>query len=152
MYKYMYAHVWTKYFFHEAIYIYLVLHHQVILPSLHISLGVFKKLFDLFESECHRLDEHLFKLRAETEDDDEMTSTNNFDEQVTTSIKKRNSIAQQLRDKKSRLDELEEDLPLFVLQHTEMQQVNAEFHLLAKETCQLKMGILDLVSQSVVTE
>ena len=81
-----------------------------------------------------------------------MTSTNNFDEQVTTSIKKRNSIAQQLRDKKSRLDELEEDLPLFVLQHTEMQQVNAEFHLLAKETCQLKMGILDLVSQSVVTE
>ncbi|XP_071796167.1 uncharacterized protein [Asterias amurensis] len=119
---------------------------HVILPSLHISLGVFKKLFDLFESDCHRLDEHLFKLRAQVEDEDEDEDEDehrdtNFDVQIATSVKQRNHIAEQLTKKKSRLEELEDDLPLYVFQHTEQQDVDAEFRQMATETYQLRVDV-----------
>ena len=42
----------------HLIYVYVVCiyTHQVCLPGLHISLGIFQWLFDLMEQECHDLD------------------------------------------------------------------------------------------------
>lgn len=125
----------------------MYIYHQVILPSLHISLGVFKKLFDLFESNCHELDGQLFKLRTQSyDDDDDENAGTNFEEQIASSVQKRNTVAQQLREKQSRLDELEDDLPLYVLQHTEQQEVDAEFRQMARDTYQLRVDVHGLVS------
>ena len=116
---------------------------QVILPSLHISLGVFKKLYDLFEGECHDLDSHLFKLRADAEvdSDEDDLEVNNFDAQVSASISKQHNISKQLQDKQARLEEIEDDLPLYVLQNTTQQDASAEFCQMAMEAVQLRIDV-----------
>ena len=87
----------------------------------------------------------------EDEDEDEHRDTN-FDVQIATSVQQRNHIAQQLTKKKSRLEELEDDLPLYVLQHTEQQDVDAEFRQMATETYQLRVDVHGLVSLPCKTQ
>ena len=88
----------------------------------------FKKLYDLFEGECHDLDSHLFKLRADAEvdSDEDDLEVENFDAQVSASISKQHNISKQLQDKQARLEEIEDDLPLYVLRtrHSRMPVLN----------------------------
>ena len=88
---------------------------QVIVPTLHISLGVYKRLYDLFELECHQLDVEILKERAiasslEDEHDDNLTT--NFDKKVADELSRKRIIAKDLEEKRPQLEDLEEDIPL----------------------------------------
>ena len=100
---------------HNSDKMFLIYYCQVILPTLHISLGVFKKLFDLLEKECHSMDVELLHLRVRTEDSAGRT---NFDDQVVAERERQDNVKQILEEKRNDLERAEEELPLHVLQNT----------------------------------
>ncbi|XP_038062601.1 uncharacterized protein LOC119733094 [Patiria miniata] len=68
---------------------------HVVLPSLHISLGNFKQMYEL-EEHCHKLDYTLFKLRVtHADNDDDEEDPTNFDKRVTEEYTKRLTQAKQ---------------------------------------------------------
>ncbi|XP_033646390.1 uncharacterized protein LOC117305619 [Asterias rubens] len=90
----------------------------VIVPTLHISLGVFKRLYDLFEQACHELDVAILKERAiarDIDDDFEDDSTTDFDKKVENELCRKRTIKRDLQEKRDQLEDLEEDIPLPLL-------------------------------------
>lgn len=85
---------------------------QVIVPTLHISLGVYKKIFDLFELDCHELDVAILKERLEAEDD---TSNSSFDQQVASEAARKHDLEQLLLQKHREVAHIEDRLPLNLL-------------------------------------
>ncbi len=63
------------------------------MPTLHTSLGVFKKLYDLFEKACHGLDLQLFRMRVSVGDAEQ--EQNNFADEVAAEVQRH----QQIQDK-----------------------------------------------------
>ncbi|XP_071796273.1 uncharacterized protein [Asterias amurensis] len=122
---------------------------HVVLPSLHISLGVFKKLFDLYESACHELDLKLFKLRYEHDEVDTDAARSNFETQIDAEIKHQIDKKIQLTEKQNQLEQLEEDLPLYILQH-ETNKVDEQFIQMAHERFRLRAEIQEKETETDV--
>ncbi|XP_038062362.1 uncharacterized protein LOC119732830 [Patiria miniata] len=121
---------------------------HVVLPTLHISLGVFKKLYDLFERDCHDLDLELFHLRVKAQDNSDLT---NFDDQVANEIERLRRIQEQLHDKRSALESAEEDLPLYVLQN-EMEEIDDRFRDAASIAFKLRNDIQNLEKEAETSQ
>ena len=116
---------------------------QVIIPTLHISLGVYKKLFDLLERACHGLDVKLFQLRVTCKEHEQGT---NFDDQVITEIQRQDKIQQELAEKQAALEEAEEELPLHILNNeSELEDMDEAFRETATSVFKLRADIRDLV-------
>ena len=93
---------------HNSDKMFLIYYCQVILPTLHISLGVFKKKFDLLEKECHSLDVELLHLRVRTEDSAGRT---NFDDQVVAERERQDNVKQILEEKRMTLSVQRKNCP-----------------------------------------
>ena len=119
---------------------------QVVIPSLHLSLGIYKKLFDLFESACNDLDLQLCQLRAQ-HDDTDLPSSSNFEDQIITEAKRQQEISAVLAENRVSLEKIEEDLPLCVL---DKQQFSVEFRELANEAFRLRAEIMEQVRNLVI--
>ncbi|XP_038050937.1 uncharacterized protein LOC119724100 [Patiria miniata] len=91
--------------------------HNVIVPTLHISLGVYKRLYDLFEMECHRLDVEVLKQRAigRSLDDEDDSLATDFDKKVEDELSRQRRVEKDLQEKRNNLEELEEEVPLPLL-------------------------------------
>ncbi|XP_038053533.1 uncharacterized protein LOC119725985 [Patiria miniata] len=113
---------------------------HVIIPTLHISLGVYKKLFDLLERACHDLDVKLFQLRVTSQDHEEGT---NFDDQIAAEIQRQNKIQQDLTEKRSALEQAEEELPLYALRNN-CDKMDEAFRDTATSVFKLRADIRDL--------
>ncbi|XP_071787541.1 uncharacterized protein [Asterias amurensis] len=85
---------------------------QVVIPSLHISLGIYKKLFDMFESSCHNIDLKLYKWSVEFADEDDDNSATNFEQQISNEFERQQKIDSVMTQKQKELEQLEEELPL----------------------------------------
>ena len=126
-----------NYGFHTVIFLI-----QVVLPILHMSLGIFKKLYDMLEESCQDIDVQLFTLCVKHNEVD--NPSNNFDQRV------KEEYARQLRTKKEReaklaeMDRIEEELPLYLLQR-ELQAADGVFKDMANRTFTLKREIQELV-------
>ncbi|XP_038062353.1 uncharacterized protein LOC119732823 [Patiria miniata] len=126
---------------------------KVILPSLHISLGIFKKIYDLLESDCHSLDVRLFKLRVEGADEDDDDDEFNFDQAVVAEVRRQQELQHQLLQKRESLEELEEELPLFQLQsHPQAQQIHGEYREMICKAGQLHTDITELESRAAAVD
>ena len=75
---------------------------------------MFKKLYDLLESDCHNLNVTLFRLRVEGADD--VDQEFNFDQAVTAEVRRQQDLREKIISKQESLDELEDELPLLQLQ------------------------------------
>ena len=127
--------------------IYIFPSFQVILPSLHISLGVYKKLFDLLEDHCHKIDIRVFKLRLQHTDlSDVPECKSNFDQQILAAYKAQQKLQTDIDRKKSELEEIEEELPLQMLYG----QIKGDDHLsnVAQRAVQLRTQLQNLVGIS----
>ena len=120
---------------------------QVVLPSLHMSLGIFKKLFDMLEAQCHELDMKLFSLCVTNtdEDDDDATPECNFDQQVYAEYKRQILITEEKQKKEEELEQVEEELPLHLLQNN-LQAIDQTFQDMAKRAFTLRQELQELVS------
>ncbi len=90
----------------------------MIVPTLHISLGVFKRLYDLFEQAYHELDVAILKERAiarDIDDNFEDDSTTDFDKKVDNEQCRKRTIKRDLQEKQAQLEDLEEDIHLPLL-------------------------------------
>lgn len=115
------------YYINTGLYVFLTLIHvymlltllklQVVLPTLHISLGIFKKLYDLLENSCHKIDFTLYQLRVQNADKDDDCS-NNFDLKVAEEFERQQKLKKDQASKQKELEQVEEELPLEVLQQS----------------------------------
>ena len=123
---------------------------QVVLPSLHISLGIFKKLFDMYEEQCHELDMKLFTLcvtnPADEDDlDDDTPPLCNFDQQVNAEYKRQILLRDDKQKKEEELEQIEEELPLHLLQN-DLKSVDKTFKDMAKRAFTIRQELHELVS------
>ena len=118
--------------------------HKVVLPSLHMSLGIFKKIYDMFEAECHKIDLKLFQLRVQHADEEELMS-NNFDQRVAGEFQKQQQLTTDIAEKKEELEQVEDDLPLHILQQN-LPQADKVFREMANRAYTLRQEIEELVS------
>ncbi|XP_033116827.1 uncharacterized protein LOC117116845, partial [Anneissia japonica] len=88
---------------------------HVSVPSLHISLGVFKKLFDMYESEAHEIDCHMYECRKKTSDEDDKFGSSVFKKLIQNNIKTQLECKNKIEKKEQRLAEAEEEMPLIYL-------------------------------------
>jgi predicted nucleic acid-binding Zn-ribbon protein len=115
---------------------------------LHISLGVYKKLYDLFERDCHEVDLELFHLRVQAQDNFNLT---NFDDQVRDEKERLGRIQEQLHEKRVALESAEEDLPLYVLQN-EMEEIDDNFRDAATLAFKLRSDIQALEKEAETSQ
>ena len=114
------------------------------LPTLHMSLGIFKKLYDMLEESCHRIDVQLFQLCVSHFDSSD-PAENNFDQLAMQQCKTEEKMKADKAKKEAELDQIEEELPLHLLQK-EHQQVDGVFQELAYRAFELRRQIQGLVS------
>ena len=75
---------------------------------------MFKKLYDLFELECHPLDVDILQqqARAKSQDDDEDESmTTDFDKKIAAELSRKKKVEKDLEEKCKELEDLEEEIP-----------------------------------------
>ena len=88
------------------------------MPSLHIGLGVFKKLYDQMEIQANHIDGKIYayKVRqgndSDDEDDDRDQKATNFDQAIQRRIDQRIYIKGQLERKQEDLEDLFDEIPL----------------------------------------
>ena len=116
-------------------------HQKVIIPTLHISLGVFKKVYDLFEEECHMLDVTILKERLEAEDDANCT---HFDQMVASEASRLDRLQRDIQVQQSELERLQDELPLNLLNSL---TDNHAYSDVANRVDKQKADIATLVSQ-----
>ncbi|XP_022110640.1 uncharacterized protein LOC110990110 [Acanthaster planci] len=121
---------------------------HVILPTLHISLGVFKKLFDAFESACHRVDMQLFQVRVATEGQEQK---NYFDYRIRNEIERQQKIQKDLEEKRLQLIDAEDELPLHVLRTTK-EDMDGAFLEIANKAFRLQVEISRLEKEAKTVE
>ena len=102
------------------------------MPSLHISLGVYKRLFDLLEEDCNALDNTIFHHQVTDEDIDEEEDdfqSNNFTQNILSARADISKLKESLEKKQAQLEELKDDLPLQLLKLSSQElEQEAEFH------------------------
>ena len=109
-----------------------------------MSLGIYKKLFDLFESRCHAIDLKLYKLRVQyTDQDDMLQETSNFDEKVAAECVRQHKLDKEKAEKEQELEQLEEELPLRVLQHLNVSK--SAFQGMANRAFVLRLQLQEMV-------
>ncbi len=96
------------------------------MPSLHIGLGVFKRIYDEMEVEANKIDAKIYSHRVtsseeEEEEDDlplaDLTPKNNFEQAIHHRIAERTTICQAIEQKETEVEDLFDDLPLAGLKH-----------------------------------
>ena len=98
----------------------------------------------MFEAECHKIDLKLFKLRVEHIDEDQDVTTN-FDQKVAEEFQKQQQLATSITEKRLELEQVEDDLPLYILQKN-LHQVDKSFREMANWAYTLRREIHDAVS------
>ena len=92
---------------------------QVVVPSLHLGLGIYKKLFDNLEGECHDLDNIIYKAMVmDADDNPEPTCTSNFEQRIEKQIQKNKQVDREISKHKEQLEELLDEIPLYLLQES----------------------------------
>ena len=98
----------------------------------------------MFEAECHIIDLKLFQLRIQHTDEENDVS-NNFDQRVAEEFQKQQTLATSITDKQQELEQVEDELPLYILQNN-LHQVDRAFSEMANRAYTLRREIKDLVS------
>ena len=115
---------------------------QVIIPTLHISLGVYKKLYDLFEEECHKLDVFILEHKAKAVDESDTSEhPTNFGNQIKAEAMRKTQLAADLQKSRLQLEDLEDELPLDLLDFSNDHPTNNS----AIKVKQLRDNIADMV-------
>ena len=98
----------------------------------------------MFEERCHQLDLKLFTLRVQHTDDEDLSSTN-FDQKVAGEFRRQQQIAHDVTKKQQDLEQVEEVLPLHLLQQN-LQNADMVFREMANKAFTLRRELEDLVS------
>ena len=117
-------------------------HFQVVVPSLHLGLGIYKNLFDKLEAECHEIDNIIYKAMI-VDGSDEIDSpepTSNFAQRIGNQIQKNKLIDQEIQKQKDHLEQLDE-IPLFLLKGS-----------MTDEEVTLSRKVVDLIVQKNKTQ
>ena len=109
---------------------------QIIVPTLHLGLGIFKSIFDKLESDCHDLDVIIYKAMLKEES---QIDTNNFYQHITKQVERNAATRRKVENKKEELQDITDDLPLKLLSYT--LHTDKPFEL------QLDDDIIDLLEQ-----
>ena len=111
-------------------------------PTLHISLGVYKKLYDLFEEECHKLDVFILEHKAKAVDESDTSEhPTNFGNQIKAEAMRKTQLAADLQKSRLQLEDLEDELPLDLLDFSNDHPTNNS----AIKVKQLRDNIADMV-------
>ena len=121
--------------------------HQVCLPGLHISLGIFQRLFDLMEQECHDLDLLLAACQNKRLSSD---TTPAFDHFAAT-YADIHKTSEELDTQRQHSDFLDQALTLLAMNIPESQQEgNSQLEVIRQEARACRQKIGQLVNGSVV--
>ena len=110
-----------------------------------MSLGIFKKLYDMLEESCHELDVRLFKLCVVHSDSSDL-SDNNFNQRAMEECQHQAKMEDEKATKAAELEQIEEELPLHLLQRNH-QDADPVFTELAKRAFELRRQLQELVSE-----
>ncbi|XP_072027206.1 uncharacterized protein [Amphiura filiformis] len=101
---------------------------NVVVPSLHVSLGIFKRLYDLLEEECNTLDNTIFNYQVECEEEASQDSQdsqdlvdNNFTQTIRSAKNRLHALKTSIQKKEAKLEDLVEDLPLQLLKLSQVE-------------------------------
>ncbi|XP_072051754.1 uncharacterized protein [Amphiura filiformis] len=101
---------------------------NVVVPSLHVSLGIFKRLYDLLEEECNTLDNTIFNYQVECEEEASQDSQdsqdlvdNNFTQTIRSAKNRLHALKTSIQKKEAKLEDLIEDLPLQLLKLSQVE-------------------------------
>ena len=121
--------------------------HQVCLPGLHISLGIFQRLFDLMEQECHDLDLLLAACQNKRLPSDTTPAFDHFAATYADIHKTR----EELHTQRQHSDFLDQALTLLAMNIPESQQEgNSQLEVIRQEARACRQKIGQLVTGSVV--
>ncbi|XP_072047968.1 uncharacterized protein [Amphiura filiformis] len=90
-------------------------------PSLHIGLGVFKKMYDMLEVDANNIDSKIYKHRVgdidddDDDDDDDVIATkqhSNFDQAIMRRISEKDRVKETIEKKKEQVEDMFDDIPL----------------------------------------
>lgn len=93
---------------------------QIVVPTLHLGLGIYKNLYEKLEAECHGIDVLMYKglvNAGEIANEDDATSTN-FNQTVNSKITANQHIDADIVKMEEELHLVEEELPLRLLQQS----------------------------------
>ena len=112
-----------------------------------MSLGIFKKLYDMLEERCHHLDVELFSLSVEhTDQSDSPSSDHNFDQRIKEEWIHQQKVKDEINKKEEELEQIEEELPLYLLQK-DLQTADTVFKDMANRAFTLRHELQELVSR-----
>ena len=112
-----------------------------------MSLGIFKKLYDMLEEKCHEIDMHLFRLCVKHSEDNDDQSDNNFDQCVKEEYIRQNKVKVEKTAKQAELDQIEEELPIYLLQK-DLQSADGVFNDMARRAFALRQELQEMVNMS----
>ena len=122
---------------------FLLLWFQVVVPSLHLGLGIYKNLFDKLEAECHEIDNIIYKALVVdgSDDKDSPEPASNFAQRIGNQIQKNKLIDQEIQKQKDHLEQLLDEIPLFLLKGS-----------MTDEEVTLSRKVVDLIVQKNKTQ
>ena len=89
--------------------LYFLLYFQIVVPTLHLGLGIFKSIYDKLEADCHDLDSLIYRALLKTQEIP--TDDNNFYQSITDQVARTASTRRKIEEKKEELEEIVDDLP-----------------------------------------
>jgi hypothetical protein len=111
---------------------------QIIVPTLHLGLGIYKSIYSNLESDCHDIDTLIYKGMSNAEES-EMTNSNNCYQNVIKQVEKNSATRKKIDHKKDELQEIIDDLPLQLLSYS--------LHTDKPYELQLSDNVIDLLEQ-----
>lgn len=81
------------------------------MPTLHISLGVYNKIYDKLEEDASVIDQKIFRHRVKNPEDETDAKTN-FNQSIQSKIKERANIQKAIHKKQEDIEEALDNIPL----------------------------------------
>lgn len=105
----------------------------------------------MFEARCHMLDLKIFELLVKHADEDDIEeSATNFDQKVAKEFDRQKQVAQNKTMKQDELEQIEEELPLHLLQR-DLKNADQMFKQMANRAFTLRQELEQLLSFSILT-
>ena len=106
----------------------------------------------MYEASCHKLDLKLFEMRVQFAEEDDLASSTNFDEKVGSEFHHQQQLARDKFIKQDELEQIEEELPLHLLQQNfqqNLQNADQVFCQMANRAFNLRHELEELVRISI---
>lgn len=104
------------------------------MPTLHISLGIYQKIYNKLEDSCNDIDAIIFHHRIQN--NDPKGSSTNFHEVIQQQLDFNKIVKNKIQEKHDQIEELEEEIPL-ALNAEALNKIFTAIHLLRQDKTKL---------------